>query len=159
MGEFAGKVESTFTETQFASNNARVHFSTPISHANSEHMDRSKFSPYYEKFLSALDWGCLFAYSFLSQPHTGAVYHTFSDYIYPSTPLEIHEGYVIAKERIATNRSGMFGWEDASGHEIHVYDYTGREIRNHNLKTTTIDGKTWSEIRLPQDWSAIIIRK
>ncbi|MBO7146467.1 MAG: hypothetical protein J6W81_01810 [Lentisphaeria bacterium] len=158
LAEFAEKIESTFTETQFASNNARVHFSTPISHANSEHMDRGKFSEWYDKFLSALDYGCLFTYAFISQPHYGPIYHTVSDHIYPSTPLEIHEGYMIAEERIVTSRSGFFGWEDNSKHKIYVYDYTGREVKDHKLKTVQLNGWTYSEIRLPQDWSAIIVR-
>ena len=159
MGEFANKVYQTFTETQFDYNNTRVHFSTPISYANAEHMDRSKFSEWYDKHLDAIKYGCLFTYAFPSQPHTGAIYHTVTDHLYPSTPMEIHNGYMIAEERIVTIRSGYFGWEDNSGHTIYVYDHTGREVKNHKLKTVKINGKTYSEIRLPQDWTAIIVRK
>ena len=122
-------------------------------------MDRSKFSEWYDKHLDAIKYGCLFTYAFPSQPHTGAIYHTVTDHLYPSTPMEIHNGYMIAEERIVTIRSGYFGWEDNSGHTIYVYDHTGREVKNHKLKTVKINGKTYSEIRLPQDWTAIIVRK
>lgn len=158
MGEFAAKVRFTFTETDQDANNTRVHFSTPLSHANQENLSKVKFE-YYEKFLRALDYGCVFNYSFISMPIYGEVYHTFTDHLYPLTPLELHPGYIIARERIVTNRSGMFGWEDASKHEIHVYDHEGREVRDHKLKTVSVDGRIWSEIRLPEDWSAIIVRK
>jgi hypothetical protein len=83
--------------------------------------------------------------------------------MFPITPIELREGVVIGKERILTNRSGIFGWNDQSKHEIHVFDDTGRETTKFaapiRVKTTTQQGKTFSELRLPEDWSAAIVRR
>lgn len=158
MGGFDKDILFTFTETQYAANCARVHFSTPVAHANHEHMDRNRPDEFYLKFLENLDYGCLPAYSFISQPHTGVVYPTVTDHAYPSTPLEINAGYVIAAERIITKVSGSFGWNDASKHTVYVYDHTGREVKKHNMKTVASDGKVFTEIRLPMNWSAVIVR-
>ena len=46
-------------------------------------------------------------------------------YMFPITPVELHEGYIIGQERIITNRSGLFGWGDSSRHEVHVFDDQG----------------------------------
>ena len=48
--------------------------------------------------------------------------------MFPITPVELHEGYIIGQERIVTNRSGLFGWGDDSRHEVHVFDDQGREV-------------------------------
>ena len=114
---------------------------------------------YYEKFLRVLDYGCMFNPSSIATPVFANIYPTVTDHLYPATPMELHSGYIIAEERIITKKSGWFGWEDDSNHEIHVYDETGREVKKHPMKTLRKAGQTWSEIRLPQDWSAIIIRK
>ena len=159
ISDFAGKVTYTFTETDHEDQNARVHFTTPLSWGNSTHMNSYDPAVYYEKFLRVLDYGCMFNPSSIATPVFAKIYHTVTDYLYPTTPLELHSGYIIAKERIITKKSGLFGWEDDSNHEIHVYDETGREIKKHKMKTVRMNGQNWSEIRLPQDWSAIIIRK
>jgi hypothetical protein len=84
--------------------------------------------------------------------------------MYPFTPVELHEGYVIGKERIITNRSGVFGWNDNSPHEVHVYDNTGHEVDLKKIKLPTViktdtqNGKTWTEVRIGEGWSAVIVR-
>jgi hypothetical protein len=84
--------------------------------------------------------------------------------MFPITPVELHEGYIIGKERIITNRSGVFGWDDSSQHEVHVFDETGREVLLDKLPKGTVvktyqkDGKTWTEIRIGEDWSAAIVK-
>ena len=158
MGNFANKVSFTFTETEVESNNTRVHFTTPLSYANSFQLSKNKFE-YYYKFLKALEYGCLSNYASLSMPNYGKVYRTISDHLYPSTPLELKPGYMLAKERIVTAKSGIFGWNDNAQHTVYVYDHEGREVKNHSMKTISVNGKTWSEIRLPQDWSAVIVKK
>ena len=73
--------------------------------------------------------------------------------------MELKPGYMLAKERIVTAKSGIFGWNDNAQHTVYVYDHEGREVKNHSMKTISVNGKTWSEIRLPQDWSAVIVKK
>jgi hypothetical protein len=79
--------------------------------------------------------------------------------MYPTTPLELHAGYVIGKERIVTKESGRFGWNDASKHTVRVFNAVGQEVKEHGMKTVTIDGKTFTDIRLAGDWSAVIIKE
>jgi hypothetical protein len=72
--------------------------------------------------------------------------------------LELHEGYIIGDERIITKKSGLFGWGDASKHEVHVFDDTGREVEGFNAPVITIEGRAYTELRIAEDWSAAIIR-
>ena len=78
--------------------------------------------------------------------------------MYPITPLELHAGFVIGKERIVTNRSGLFGFGDSAQHEVHVFDHEGREVDDFAAPRVREDGKTYSELRLPGQWSAAVIR-
>ena len=79
--------------------------------------------------------------------------------MFPMTPIEFRSGYIFGKERIVTNRSGRFGWDDNSKHEVHVYDEDGRKVDKHGMKTVTVNGKTWTDLRLAENWSAVIVRK
>lgn len=51
--------------------------------------------------------------------------HNFMQKLYPFTPLELHAGYIIGKEKILTMKSGKFGWGDQSGIKGEIYDATG----------------------------------
>jgi len=88
---------------------------------------------------------------------------TLTSHMFPFTPIELHGGYLIGEERILTNRSGLFGWNDASEHEIHVFDDEGQEVErklaSRYAKLIERDGKTFTELRLPEGWSAAIIRR
>ena len=108
-----------------------------------------------------LDYGCLYVWPHLTLPRqpVSAQYRTIASYMYPATPVELREGVVFARERILTNRSGLFGWNDASEHEVHVFDEKGREQKNFKAPFVRRDGKTYTEIRIPRYWAAAIIRK
>ena len=80
-------------------------------------------------------------------------------YMFPITPVELHEGYILGRERIITNRSGLFGWGDAAGHEVHVFDDQGREVPGFKAPTRNQNGQTLTELRLPEDYSAAIVRR
>ena len=154
---FEDKIDFTFTETQLKTNNARVHFTTPLAHENCDGM--KSMQDYYLKMIDSLDYGVLGNFSFISVPHTNDVWPTIAEHMYPTTPLELHKGYVIGKERIVTKTSGRFGWNDASEHTVRVFNAVGQEVKEHGMKTVTIDGRTFTDIRLAGDWSAVIIRK
>jgi hypothetical protein len=85
-------------------------------------------------------------------------YPTLTAHMYPFTPIELHEGYVIGRERIITRRSGLFGWDDSSRHEVHVYDDSGREVPGYPAAQQIRDGANLTELRLAEDWSAVIVR-
>ena len=58
-----------------------------------------------------------------------------------------------------TRLSGTYGWGDDSPHEVHVYDAEGEEVTDFDAPFTEKDGVTWTELRLAEDWSAVIVHR
>ncbi len=143
-----------FTETGAISNCTLTHLYTPI--ALGDHITEKTEQDAYRVMVRALDYGCLY---YWYGDDVVATHRTLASFMFPITPLELHEGYIIGKERIVTNRSGLFGWGDKSKHEVHVFDDSGREVLDFKAPTVVKDGKTFTELRLAEDWSAAIIRK
>ena len=142
-----------FTETGSISNCHRMVLYTPV--ALGDHLTERSQQDAYRVMLKALDWGCLYAwYSNVVIP----THKTLTEHMFPATPIELHEGYIICKERIVTNRSGLFGWGDASEFTIYVYDREGRLSNETESKQVTLDGKNYAEVRIPEGYSAAIVR-
>ncbi len=81
--------------------------------------------------------------------------HTF-----PMTPMELHSGYIICKERIITTVSGVFGWNDASDAVCFVYDRKGNSVNaDEFVKRTGQGGNIAYEIRIPSGCLVIIVKK
>jgi len=144
-----------FVETGSITNCTHNHLYSPI--ALGDHLTERSELHAYRVMLSALNYGCL--YHWYNDVLVIPTHHHLTRYMYPFTPLELHEGYVIGEERIITNRSGLFGWGDASRHEVHVFDGEGREVESFEAPWVNQDGKTYTELRIAEDWSAAIIRK
>lgn len=142
-----------FTETGSISNCAQTLLYSPI--ALGDHLTERTIVDAYRWMLKALDYGCV--YNWYSQ-RVFPEYPTLASYMFPITPMELHEGYIIGEERIVTKLSGLYGWGDASAHEVHVFDADGREVAHFDAPLRTVDGKTYTELRLAEDWSAAIIR-
>lgn len=142
-----------FVETAAISNCLRAVLYSPV--ALGDHISERKEVDAYRWMLGALDYGCLYSwYSDTVYPE----YETLTKYMFPTTPLELHEGYLIGRERIVTKVSGVYGWGDKSAHEVHVFDAEGREVKDFKAPTVVRDGKTYTELRLAEDWSAAIVR-
>lgn len=144
-----------FSETGSIGNCTRTHFYTPI--ALGDHLTERSEEDAYRNMVRALDFGCVSHW--YSDMQVQPKYETITKFMYPITPVELHEGYIIGKERILTNRSGLFGWGDRSKHEVHVFDDTGREVPNFKAPTVERDGATFTELRIAEGWSAAIVRK
>ena len=152
-------------ETAQISNCAKTHIWTPLQWADYTNHRHTQVD-FYLDMLRGLDYGCLFTGWNLATPHqiSGKPddtedYHTLTDHMYPFTPVELHKGYIIGKERILTKVSGLFGWGDDSVHEVHVYDEYGREQKDAKAPQINQNGNNYTELRLAEDWSAAIIRK
>lgn len=143
-----------FVETAAISNCLRAILYSPV--ALGDHISERNQVDSYHWMTNALDYGCLYSWYSDSFP---APYETLTKYMFPSTPIELHEGYIIAKERIVTNRSGLFGWGDKSKHEVHVFDDEGREVPDFKAPTKLINGKTYTELRIAEGWTAAIVRR
>jgi hypothetical protein len=84
---------------------------------------------------------------------------TAAAHLYPFTPVELHQGYLIGRERILTARSGIFGWNDRSRHRVFVYGRDGKAIEAFTAPTRTVKGCTYTELRLPPGALGIIERQ
>lgn len=143
-----------FIETGSISNCTRAHLYSPI--ALGDHLTERNELDAYRVMLDALDFGCV--YHWYNDLTVVPTHHHLTRYMFPITPLELHEGYVIGAERIVTKKSGRYGWGDASSHEVHVFDAQGMETTDASPGFSEVDGNTWTELRLPKDWSAAIVR-
>jgi hypothetical protein len=81
-------------------------------------------------------------------------------WMYPTTPIALGHGYILAKERILTNRSGKFSWGDKTLPPlvVHEIDGTGNTVKP-NWKKVTADGIEWVELELPPNHAAAIVKE
>ena len=142
-----------FVETASISNCLRAILYSPI--ALGDHISERTEVDAYRWMVNALNYGCVYNW-YSERVATG--YPTLAAVMFPITPLELHEGIIIGKERILTNRSGFFGWGDGASHEVHVFDRQGRQQAGHAAPTVTRDGCTYTELRIAEGWSAAIVR-
>jgi hypothetical protein len=120
-----------------------------------DHLTEHVTKDAYDNMLAALDHGCLYSWYddriYLTQK-------TLTEYMFPFTPIELHEGYVIGKERILTNRSGLFGWGDNTDFAAHVFDRDGKETGEVAVRKVVRNGVTFAEVRIPEGYSAALVR-
>lgn len=127
---------------------------TPI--ALGDHITERNEVDAYRWMLNALEWGGLYYwYSSRIVPS----HPTLTTYMFPITPMELHSGYIIGKERILTKNSGHFGWGDESEFKVHVFDRVGRETDKIKTTRTVRNHKATVELRLPEGYAAAIVRK
>ncbi|MEN6644364.1 MAG: hypothetical protein ABFE08_18135 [Armatimonadia bacterium] len=97
-------------------------------------------------------------YYYYNQSLVKLTHPTVTQRMFPFTPIELHQGYLIGKERILTGRSGLFGWNDQSKHRVYVYGKDGREVEGFVAPARTIKGSNFTELRLPAGAVAVIER-
>lgn len=144
-----------FVETGSITNCTQAHLYTPI--ALGDHLTERSELDAYGILLSALDFGCV--YHWYNDMNVIPAHPHITSYMYPITPVELHEGYILGEERIITNRSGVFGWGDMSAHEVHVFDDTSREVKDFQTREVIEDGARFTELRIGEGWSAALIRR
>ena len=79
--------------------------------------------------------------------------------LFPFTPIELHAGYLIGKERIVASRSGVYGWGDKSAVKVYAYGPTGEELKDFKAPRRIIGGKAYTELKLPPGAIGIIERQ
>jgi len=144
-----------FVETGSITNCTRNHLYSPV--ALGDHLTERSEQDAYDTMLAALDYGCV--YHWYNDLLVVPTHPTLTRYMYPITPLELHEGYVIGRERIVTNRSGLFGWGDDAPHGVHVFNDAGEEVAGFDAPLVRLEGRTYTELRIAEDWSAAIVRQ
>lgn len=143
-----------FVETGSGPQNAaRTHLYSPV--LLGDHLTEHSYREIYSNMVTALNHGCLYAYYYQRvMPN-----RTLTEHMYPFTPIELHAGYVVGKERILTARSGLFGWADDSAFEAHVYDRESRETDGSEVTRVERNGRTYAQVRIPEGYSAAILRR
>lgn len=143
-----------FTETGSIGNCRHTLLYSPV--ALGDHLSERTFKDAWGVMLRALDFGCLYNWynSTIVPPEP-----TLTEHMFPFTPIELHEGYVIGEERIITNRSGLFGWADDSGFVAYVYDRDGRATEEYPVLRTVRDGRAYAEVRIPEGYAVAIVRE
>jgi len=140
-----------FVETASISAMSKTHLFTPI--ALGDHITERNEVDSFRWMLNALDWGGLY-YWYGQKPTHPAL----TAYMFPFTPIELHRGYVIGKERIITKVSGLFGWGDTSRFKVHVFDRIGRETITIDVPHIVENGKAYAEVRIPEGCAVVIER-
>ena len=80
--------------------------------------------------------------------------------MYPFTPVELHKGWLVGKERILTAISGEFGWNgETPDVDVFVFDELGREVKGYPfLVRETLRGRVFT-LELKKDYCAAIVKK
>ena len=142
-----------FTETGSIAHCAKMQLYSPV--ALGDHLTEREPKHAHRVMLRALDHGCLYAW------YANRVFprhKMLTEHMYPFTPIEIHSGYVIGRERILTNRSGLFSWGDQSEFVAHLFDREGKETDRYPVRTVVREGKAYAEVRMPGGYAAAIVR-
>ena len=110
----------------------------------------------YHVMLRALDYGCV--YYWYNDLLVIPTHPQLTHYMFPITPVELHEGYIIGQERIITNRSGLFGGATTRGTRCTCSTTRARGSRlpgrGSGARRNDAD-----RLRLPEDYSAAIVRR
>jgi hypothetical protein len=143
-----------FIETAAITNLTRGQLYTPI--ALGDHLTERTPRDCYHSMVDGLDFGAVY---YWYNDQIVATEPTLTSYMFPITYVRMGQGFVIAEERILTNTSGMFGWDDDSDFEAVVFDDTGKRIDTVDVPRRVVDGKAYAEVRIPGGYSVALIRQ
>ncbi len=144
-----------FVETSSYSNLINSHFGSPLGLDN--HNVVSSDGDLAHMTHRFLDYGALMVpYLWNGKP---AEQPFFLSLMYPITPEELHAGMVLGKERIVTNRSGCYGWQDNSTADVYVFDGEGKRVKAPQVKTVRDGRKVLIELRMPSDYFAVLVKR
>lgn len=100
---------------------------------------------------------CYYAYT-IPTSGPGAGEYGIINHMYPFTPVELHSGWLIGKERILTAKSGSFYWNNPVKPEVLAFDSKGYQIKPENLKMVQHD-KGWQVDLKINDWQETAVIK
>jgi hypothetical protein len=143
-----------FMETGSVSNLLRSQLSTPIGLG--DHISERSEKDCYNCMVKFLDYGSV--YFWYHEQVMPITHETLTKYMFPITPVELHEGYIIGKERIITNRSGWFGFGGSENAELHFFNKDGFEVKR-DAEIKTENGKKYYKVMLSENESCAIVKK
>ncbi len=142
-----------FVETGNFSHIISSQLYTPI--ALGDHLTERNEVDCYRDMVRGLDYGAVY---YWYRREIDATHPTLTSHMFPVTPINLGHGYLIAKERILTNTSGLFGWGDDSPFKAYVYDERGNLTEKVQVKRVEKEGKTFAEVRIPEGYAVAIVR-
>jgi hypothetical protein len=83
----------------------------------------------------------------------------FAQFMYPITPVELHEGVVLGQERILAARPGSFGWPDGAAADVYVADGQGGRVDRPDVKEVQREGRRCYQVRMPPSHFAVLVRR
>ena len=151
---FIANKYTAFMETGSVANLTQTHLFTPIGLG--DHLTERGEVDCYRNQVRHLDYGSLYYYYHQQvEPFT---HPTLAQYMYPITPVELHEGYIIGKERILTNRSGYYSFGGKEDAELHFFDADGREVKR-NAEKIVKNNQNYYKVVLAENESCAIVKK
>jgi hypothetical protein len=144
-----------FVETASYSFLINTHFNTPLGLSNHDYIrDEKMRARMVHRFLdqAALMVPHVWDDEPQQQPH-------YLSLMYPITPEELRAGMVLGRERIVTNRSGSYGWQDGEAADVYVFDGEGKRVQNPNVKIVRSKMGVLTELRMPSDHFAVLVKR
>lgn len=84
--------------------------------------------------------------------------HEISRYLFPITPIELHHGYILGRERLVTMHSGRYGWPGETVEcMVHYFGSDGK-LRE-SVKATAGPGDARIDIQLAEGEVAVVERQ
>ncbi len=106
----------------------------------------------WKDFLRAFDMATLPADCFKTE-----LDHDISPYLFPFTTLEIHTGYMLAKERIVVTHSGNYGWVNQRDLVKVLHFDTNGKLTNKDF-ITTINSESRTKVELAEHEAVVLVR-
>ncbi len=137
---------------------AEAHLSSPLSLG----IRPSRFWPFgrdhwaeiiHKWVITCLKNGTLYYYYTYTIPTDGpgAGEYGIINHMFPFTPVELHSGWLVGKERIITAKSGSFLWAHPEKPAVVAFDLKGHQIQPESLKIVR-KGRGWQVDLKIHDW-------
>jgi hypothetical protein len=140
-----------FVETAEGWFPARSHLYSPI--ALGDHLTVKDFPGLVADIRAKLMWGTVYYYyATPKQP-----YGTITQHMFPFTPVELHHGWLLGKERLLTAVPGTFTLGDEAPVRVYWYDAAGK-LGEKRGEERLEGGRRWVRLALADGEMAAIVR-
>ena len=140
---------------------ARGHLGSPIGlgyRANrAADGERHEAEIFMRSVIANLQYGLLYYYYTAHLPETGEGSGEYGpvNHMFPFTPVELHRGWVLGRERLITCLSGEYRWPYPTPPRCHLFDRTGREKKQ--AFRIRQDKESWRVAVTLEDWHEIAV--
>ena len=141
------------------------HLGAPVALANpveayGENATRNYAEFVMKSVITHLRHGVLFYYFNTEIPEEGPGSGAYGpvNHMFPTTAIELHEGWILGKERIITARSiDDVAWEKDGKPIVTLFDIKGREVKGRDIARIAERAGTWSVSIALNDWEEIAV--